>query len=70
MRDHCLLGETGVKCRIVLPELGLENYVMLVISSHRGSRDTEHRGLSQVSSILVNRFFVLFCFLKKIETVD
>lgn len=33
-------------------------------------KQREHRGLSQVSSILVNRFFVLFCFLKKIETVD
>lgn len=69
MRDR-LLGETGVKCRMVLPELGLEDYVMWVISSHRGSRDTEHRVLSQVSSISVNRFFVLFCFSKKIETVD
>lgn len=71
MRGHRPLGETGVEWKMTLPELGLGDCVMPVMSSRRGRRDAEYKVLSQVSSILVNRIFVLFCFiLKKTETVD
>lgn len=44
------------------PSVGLGDCVMLVMSLQGGGRDTQGRALSQVSSILVNRFFIYFLF--------
>lgn len=52
MRGHCPLEDTRVEWRMVPPELGLEDCVILVMSFHRGRRDTKCRVPSQVSSIL------------------
>lgn len=46
MRGHCTPEETRVEWRVVLPELGLEDCVMLVMCFHRGNRDTDYRVLS------------------------
>ena len=67
MRGHCSIGETGGEWKIMLPELGLKDYMVLAMSSHRGSRDPEYRVLSQFSSILINRIFLCF---KENRTID